>query len=260
MKITQLRNATIVVEYDQHVILVDPMLAPQGAIPPLKYRSRPRRRNPLVDLPENAPAILERVTHCLITHCQKGHFDHLDRAAVKWLRSRAIPIFCMEGDAAFLARKGLKVMPLKAQGGSQAFLGGSVVPVPCVHGRGVVGKLMAHGYGYFIQWPGEPSLYIAGDTIVTPTVEQLLRTRQPDVSVLPAGGANFDLGGEIIMGAADMVTASQISRHKVIANHLEALDHCPVTRKQLGELRAQENLEGRLLIPDNGETMQFGRN
>lgn len=257
MKITQLRNATIVVEYDQHVILVDPMLAPQGVIPPLKYRSRQRRRNPLVGLPDNAPAILEKVTHCLITHCQKGHFDHLDRAAVKWLRSRAIPIFCMEGDSSFLAKKGLEVVPLKAQEGTQAFLRGSVVPVPCVHGRGVVGKLMAHGYGYFIQWPGEPSLYIAGDTIFTPTVEHLLRTRQPEVSVLPAGGANFDLGGEIIMGATDMVTASRITRNTVIANHLEALDHCPVTRKQLGELRVQEKLEGRLLIPEDGETMRF---
>lgn len=258
MKITQLRNATIVVEYDQHVILVDPMLAPKGTIPPLKYLSRQRRRNPLVELPGNTPAVLERVTHCLITHCQKGHFDHLDRAAVKWLRSRKIPLICMEGDANFLSRKGLTVLPLKERDSAQDFLLGSVIPIPCLHGRGVVGKLMAHGYGYFIQWPGEPSLYIAGDTVLTPTVEHCLRVRQPDVSVLPSGGANFDLGGEIIMGAADMVTASRITRGKVVANHLEALDHCPVTRKQLGFLRDQQQLNGRLLIPEDGESLQFG--
>lgn len=257
MKITQLRNATVVIEYGQHSILVDPMFAPKGAIPPLKYVSRQRRRNPLVELPENTSEILDRVTHCLITHCQKGHFDHLDRAAVRWLRQQQIPIICMEGDANYLGQKGLKVLPLKADGVEQPFLQGTVVPVPCLHGRGVVGKLMAHGYGYFIQWPGEPSLYIAGDTIFTPEVEDCLKNRQPEVSILPAGGANFDLGGEIIMGAADMVTASRISTGKVIANHLESLDHCPVTREQLVGLRQRERLEHKLLIPDDGETLQF---
>lgn len=257
MNITQLRNATVVIEYDQHVILVDPMFAPKGAIPPLKYVGKQRRRNPLVELPENADRILERVTHCLITHCQKGHFDHLDRAAVKWLRNREIPILCMEGDSEYLSKKGLKVLPLKADNAQQPFLEGSVTPVPCLHGRGVVGKFMAHGYGYFIQWPGEPSLYLAGDTIFTPQVEHCLSTYRPDVSVLPAGGANFDLGGEIIMGAGDMLTASQISTGKVIANHLEALDHCPVTRKQLMDLRKREKLEDRLLIPEDGETLCF---
>lgn len=257
MNIIQLRNATMVIDYGQYVILVDPMLAPKGAIPPLKYISRQRRRNPLVDLPANTAGILERVTHCLITHCQKGHFDHLDRAAVKRLRDRNIPILCMEGDSEYLSRKGLKVLPLKAESVEQPFLEGSVIPVPCLHGRGVIGKFMAHGYGYFIQWPGEPSLYIAGDTVFTAEVEHCLSTYRPDVSVLPAGGANFDLGGEIIMGAEDMLTASQISTGKVIANHLEALDHCPVTRKQLIELREQEQLEGRLLIPEDGETLCF---
>jgi len=37
MKITQLRNATIIVSYQEDRILVDPMLAPQGAILPFKW-------------------------------------------------------------------------------------------------------------------------------------------------------------------------------------------------------------------------------
>src|SRR3712207_1589867 len=79
MKITQLRNATAVVDIGPYRILVDPMLAPKGALPPLKLFDR-RERNPVVDLPPVADALLASVTHCLITHCQKGHFDHLDRA------------------------------------------------------------------------------------------------------------------------------------------------------------------------------------
>lgn len=34
MNITQLRNATMIVGIGGHRILVDPMLAPKGAIPP----------------------------------------------------------------------------------------------------------------------------------------------------------------------------------------------------------------------------------
>ena len=51
-----------------------------------------RLRNPMVELPAAADAALADVTHCLITHCQKGHFDHLDRAGKHWLRERQVPV------------------------------------------------------------------------------------------------------------------------------------------------------------------------
>lgn len=98
MKIQQLRNATIIVEIGANRVLIDPMLAPRHALPPLRL-SGTRQRNPLVALPDVAGPALESVTHCLITHCQRGHFDHLDRAAKRWLRERRIPVFCTPHDA-----------------------------------------------------------------------------------------------------------------------------------------------------------------
>ncbi|TFH87254.1 MBL fold metallo-hydrolase [Billgrantia azerbaijanica] len=260
MKITQLRNATVIIEANDRVILLDPMLAPKGAIPALKYLTRSRHRNPLVELPQGTGALLERVTHCLITHCQKGHFDHLDRAAVKWLREHQVPTVCMEGDADYLMRKGLKVSVLDARSEAQAFLGGTIVPIPCVHGHGLVGSMMAHGHGFFIQFPGEPSLYIAGDTVLTDDVKGCLTHRQPEVSILPAGGARFDLGGEIIMGEDDVIAASYLSAGIIVANHLEALDHCPVSRNDLARRCQRENLQDRLLIPADGQTLTFAVN
>lgn len=255
MEITQLRNATMIVAVGGHRILVDPMLAPKGAIPSLKYATGTRRRNPLVDLPENTDALLETVTHALITHCQKGHFDHLDRAGAKWLRNHEIPVFCMEEDADFLAHKGLSVKPLEPDC-RQPILTGQVTPIPCLHGRGLVGRFMAHGHGYYLEFPGEPSLYIAGDTILTDEVQRCIQQYQPDICVVPAGGAKFDIGGEIIMGSEDVLAVTSISTGVVIANHLESLDHCPVTRKQLRDLRKQHGFEDRLQVPDDGETMR----
>ena len=255
MKITQLRNATLIVEFGQVRLLVDPMLAAKGQLPALKYLAR-RRRNPLVELPDNANEHLQGVTHCLITHCQKGHFDHLDRAAIRWLRAGNIPVLCMAEDADYLRKRRLNVQVLPDRAGG-AFFNGSNPAIPSLHGEGLIGRLMAHGHGYFIRIPGEPSLYIAGDTLLTAKVRQCLTELAPALSVLPAGGARFDVGGEIIMGQADILAALQLSEGIVIANHLEALDHCPTTRAGLLQAAAQRGLEQRLRVPLDGQTLEF---
>jgi len=257
MKITQLRNATLIVEFGEVRLLIDPMLAAKGQIPSLKYLTRSRRRNPLVELPDNAGELLNQVTHCLITHCQKGHFDHLDRAGVRWLRERNLPIICMAEDENYLRKLRLNVHQVLPEQPASPFFGGSIQPIPCLHGEGFVGRMMAHGHGYFIQMPGEPSLYIAGDTILTDDVRHCLIELAPEISVLPAGGAVFDIGSPLIMGQADILTALKLSKGIIVANHLEALDHCPVTRSELLREAAQQQLGGKLRVPLDGETLEF---
>ncbi|MDP1828095.1 MAG: MBL fold metallo-hydrolase [Archangium sp.] len=234
-------------------MLVDPMLASKGALPPLKWLGPTRRRNPLVELPAAAPAILERVTHALITHCQRGHFDHLDRAGARFLRERNLPVLCMPRDAVWLEKRGLRVQPLCAG----PIFGGQVLPIPCVHGRGLVGQLMEHGFGYFFDLPGEPTFYLAGDTLLTEDIKQHLERLCPEVSVFPAGGARFDVGGEIIMNAEDLREACDFTPGVVIANHLEALDHCPTTRAELRALADGARLFERVRIPLDGESYEF---
>lgn len=260
MKITQLRNATIVVEFrcddGPIALLVDPMLARQHTLPSLKWLTRTRRRNPLVPLPPNTDEILTRVTHGLITHCQRGHFDHLDRAGKKFLRERKIPVICMPRDESYLTQRQILSRPLRGAG-MQSFFSGHITPVPCVHGSGLVGRLMEHGYGYFIELPDEPSLYIAGDTLLSAEVRRCLTDFEPDISVLPAGAARFDAGDEIIMGAADICQALGVTPGMVIANHLEALDHCPTTRIEVAQAAARAGIQGRMLVPVDGQMMEF---
>lgn len=258
MNITQLRNATLIVQLGQRHILVDPMLSPRGALPPVRVFDGKRLRNPLVELPAQAEAALARVTHCLITHCQKGHFDHLDRAGKHWLRERQTPVICTPHDAKHLRKRGLNVQPLPDRHDQPSpFFEGSIQTVRCTHGKGIIGKLMEHGVGYLIRMPAEPSLYLAGDTVLSPTVQAFVSAHQPDVAVIPAGGAQFDFGQEVIMGIDDAIAFTRLSRGKVVANHLEAFSPCPVTRAALALAAQQAGVSARLSIPDDGETLTF---
>jgi L-ascorbate metabolism protein UlaG (beta-lactamase superfamily) len=257
MNIQQIRNATIILQFGPYRVLVDPMLAAKGTLPPLRLFGA-TQRNPLVELPACTAKDLEAVTQCLITHCQKGHFDHLDGAAKRWLREKQIPVICTPHDAPYLAKRGLNVQALaQAHDQPHSFLGGTIRSVRCTHGLGLVGKLMEHGVGYLIELPGEPSVYLSGDTVLTPTVCEFILRHQPQVSVVPAGGARFDVGGDIIMGIDETLEFTRLSHGTVVANHLEAISHCPTTRKALAEAAARAGVGGRLLIPEDGETLIF---
>jgi L-ascorbate metabolism protein UlaG (beta-lactamase superfamily) len=258
MQLTQLRNATVVIHIGAYNILVDPMLAPRHALPPLRLLDGQRLRNPLVDLPAGSDVGLKSVTHCLITHCQKGHFDHLDSFGKRWLRETQTPVICTPHDAPYLHKRGLRVQSLPdAHDLPQPFLDGRIRTVRCTHGRGLVGRWMEHGVGYFIEWPGEPSLYLAGDTVLTPDVKAFAQTHRPQVSVLPAGGARFDVGGDIIMGTDDVLEYIRLTDGLVIANHLEALSHCPVQRSALRQAAQAAGCGARILIPQDGDRFQL---
>ncbi len=259
MHITQLRNATIIIHAGAHHILVDPMLADRDALPPLRLFDGKRLRNPTVALPDGAQAALDQVTHCLITHCQKGHFDHLDRAGKRFLRERQLPVICSAHDAPHLKGRGLNVQALGGGlGEPQPFLGGTIRTVRCTHGRGLVGALMEHGVGYLIALPGEPVLYLTGDTVLSAAVREAVREHRPQVCVAPAGGARFDLGGEIIMGPSEVLELARLSAPMlVLANHLEAISHCPPTRAGLLEAAHAAGLQGRVLAPADGETLDL---
>ena len=113
VKIHQLRNATFVIESGALHVLVDPMLSEVGKLPPFAHFRHKPMKNPVIPLPDNAPDILGRVTHCLVTHSQKlgiralQHTDHLDESGESFLREKTIPVITRAQDAAYLNKHGL---------------------------------------------------------------------------------------------------------------------------------------------------------
>lgn len=255
MRIHHLRSATFVLEAAGERVLVDPMLGAKGTVAPpfAVIRHRPRR-NPTIDLPANSKALLEGVSAGLVTHCRRGHLDHLDRAGRALLSDSGLPVFCNARDASYLRKRGLRAEPVRSDE-KRDFLGGSITAFPAVHGYGLMAKLMGPGVGYLIELPGEPTIYVSGDTVLTDEVRRVLVERRPDVAVMAAGSAGFDVGRPILMPLEEQLEFARLAPGIVIANHLEAMNHCPTTRADLRAAFAAAGLAERVLIPADGETL-----
>lgn len=242
----------MVLEWGHRRVLVDPMLSAAGRLP--SFRLRRRRRNPTVGLPETAAEILAGVTDALITHCRRGHIDHLDAAGLALLVARAIPTHCTVEDAGWLAKRGVKVHAI-GRVEPHVFGDGTIERVPCRHGHGWIAWFMANGSGYVVRQAQEPSIYVLGDTVLTPTVEQAIEHHRPDVIVVAAGGAQLPVGGPILMTLGEVLRVTELAPGIVVANHLEALDHCPTTRAELRNAAERRGLGHKLRIPDDGDTI-----
>ncbi|WP_028116844.1 MBL fold metallo-hydrolase [Ferrimonas senticii] len=263
MKIHHLRSATFIIEAGEHWILVDPMLGAKGSQPPFSMLRFKAERNPTVDLPENADALLAKVTHCLLTHSQTfgikalQHGDHLDAAGEQWLVASDIPVITPAKDRAYLEKYRINVSLGLAPWQATEFLGGTIIAVPAQHGHGWIHKVMANGCGFVLSLPNEPSLYISGDTVLTSEVRRALLELKPDITVVAAGQAQMDVGQPLLMPTAEVLEFIELSPGKVIANHMEALNHCPVRRDDLRQALTVKGLSDKVLIPADGETLVF---
>ncbi len=261
MKIHQLRNATFVIESNEKNILIDPMLGAKGSLPPFARKRFTSFKNPLVDLPPNADSILDKVTNCLITHSQKfgikalQHTDHLDMPGEDFLRAKNTPIATLARDAKVLKKYGLNIQTELEYWKPQPLLGGEIIAIPALHGHSWVQNLMANGAGYLLRLPNEPSIYISGDTVYTPNVERALQEFKPDIAVMASGTATLDISKPILMPIDELVQFVRTAPGKVIANHLEALNHCPTTREQLKQELESNGLLSKVYIPNDGETI-----
>ncbi|MCQ0111496.1 MBL fold metallo-hydrolase [Zhouia amylolytica] len=254
LKVHHIRNATMVLEMQDQVILIDPMLGDQGFMPSFTLFRHKARKNPTVPLPPNSTSILNKVTHCLITH---QHPDHLDSKGVAFLIEQNIPVTCSIKDKRALEKRGLRVVSALKYWEKQTFFRGTIEGIPAKHGYGFVSKLMGNVIGYYIKSDFQPSVYLSSDTIYTDSVDTVLRNYQPDINILACGAAQFDLFRHLIMDTNDLTRFVKNTSGKVIANHMEAINHCPLTRKELNALMTAQQLNDKILIPEDGDVMEF---
>ena len=254
MKIQHFRNATMVIETGDIVLLIDPMIGPTGTMPPFSFiRSKPRR-NPIVPLPESCQPTLEEVTHCLLTH---QHPDHLDKEAEQYLTRKNLPVICSVLDEKAFRKKGLNVVQTVDYWRRVDFLGGKIEGIPARHGYGFVAKPAGKVMGYYIELPNEPSIYLSSDTIYTDKVDKVLKEYKPAISVVAAGSAQFDIFKPLLMTVEDILKFTRNAPGKVIANHMEAVNHCPTTRVALRQKLTEQGLLEKTFVPEDGDWFEM---
>jgi L-ascorbate metabolism protein UlaG (beta-lactamase superfamily) len=240
MRLRLIRHATVLVRVAGHRVLVDPMLDPAGARPPIENTPNPRR-NPLVELPEPPEVVVQRTDAVVVTHL---HRDHLDGTAIELL-PKDVPVFCQPEDAETLAEHGFAdARPVED---ALDWAGLRIARTAGVHGS------LGPTSGFVLTAEGEPSLYVAGDTIWCDEVRAALDEHRPDVVIVNAGGGRMLEGGPIVMTADDVVATARHAPHaRVVAVHMEAINHCLQTRADVHQRLRDDGLTDRVTVPEDG--------
>jgi L-ascorbate metabolism protein UlaG (beta-lactamase superfamily) len=237
VELTLVRNATLLLELAGKRVLVDPMLDDEGARPPIEGTRNPVP-NPTAPLPMPAEEVVAGLDAVIVTH---RHRDHLDGTAEELL-PRDVPVFCQPEDEVALRELGVDA---RAVDDEVDWDGLRIVRTPGRHGTGPIADALAPVSGFVLG-----ALYIAGDTVWYEGVEATIERHQPRVAVVNAGGAEFAEGGLIIMGIDDVrEVAARVPT--VVAVHLEALNHCYLTRAAI-----RASLPD-VLVPADGETLEI---
>jgi L-ascorbate metabolism protein UlaG (beta-lactamase superfamily) len=246
MKLQLIRHATLWLEYAGVNFLIDPMFSEAGVNPPIP-NSTDDRRNPLVPLPF---AIDDRFhpDAVLVTHL---HPDHWDAAAAAVL-SKSTPILCQPGDDAKIVSFGFASVTTINE--TLTFKGVTITRTRGQHGTGDIGKKMGQVSGFVLKADGQPTLYIAGDTIWCDDVKQALDANRPNMTVVNAGGARFAVGDPITMDTDDVVSLCRYAPYtKVVAVHMDTINHCLVTRADMYSRLTAEGLLDQVAIPGDGD-------
>jgi L-ascorbate metabolism protein UlaG (beta-lactamase superfamily) len=248
-RVRLIRNATLVVEYAGQKILVDPMLSAKGAIESWGGVER----NPTVELTMPVAEIIQNLDLVVVTHT---HADHFDEAASQAL-NKSIELINQPADQEFFQKQGFTNAQTLVDG--REWHGIQLHRLEAKHGSGEVLKKMGKTSGFVLQAKNQPTVYIVGDAIWTEDIKQNIAKYKPDYIIVNSGGAQiagFENTPIIMDEAQTMALVAASGKAKVIAVHMDALDHCRTTRATLRQQAAARRISPKkLLIPQDGETI-----
>lgn len=247
-----IRNATLKLRIGRRTLLVDPYLAGQHA--GRSYAGI--LRSPLVPLPLGLEEILEGVDAVFVSHLHSDHFDDVAQS----LLPKAMPILCPEAIAPGIRATGFhSVMGITDR---LTWLGLTLHLTAGKHGPEAVLPDMGPVHGFVLTGPGLPTLYWAGDSIWCPEVQAVLDCHAPAVTVVHACGATWKGLGPLVMDEAQVeALLNHQPSGKVVATHLDCVDHATVSRASLvGHMSKVPALMPRLLVPADGEHFQLAVN
>ena len=250
MKITQVRSATIIVEYNNTKFLVDPWLMPKDYMPGFDVAINSDVRQPRVELPFGIEKIVD-VDAVIITHIHPDHWDEFAENAL----DKNIKVFVQSIiDKDYVITKGFTNVEIIQESGTE-YNGITLYKTGTQHGKREIIKPLCDSIGLPYDAMGvvfksndEKTLYIAGDTIWCEEVKAAL---------VNACAATVLNGERLIMNIDDVKEVLQHAPNStVIASHMDTVSHLSVTRNDLKGFKNKNNIDN-LLIPEDGEIIDF---
>jgi len=250
MKIQFIRHATLLITVENKKILVDPMLGDIGTESPYPLTAN-RVKNPLIPLPVEKNSLIKNVDAVLLTHY---HPDHFDREAENIL-AKGMLIYCQPGTDKMLKSKGftnVQVIEDKVEFGNISISRSYVN-----HGEGIWLEPMGKSSSFYIETKNE-SLFITGDAVFDELLESSLKEIKPKIIIANAGAAQFIIGKPITLTADALKSIARLLPDtKIIADHMNTINHCKLTKDKLKEFIVEEKLTKNIFIPDEGDILSL---
>ena len=257
MKITQIRNATVLVEYNETKFLIDPWLMPKDCMEGFESAVNSHIRQPRVELPLEIEKITD-VDAVIITHIHPDHWDDYAKNALK----KDIKIFVQsEFDKNYMLKEGFKNVEILSTNGT-TYEKVSLYKTSTQHGKREILKPLCESIGMPYDAMGvvfksknEKTLYIAGDTIWCNEVDEAIREHKPEIIIVNACAATVLNGERLIMNIDDIKQVIKNSpKSTIIASHMDTVSHLTITRKDLKEFKEKESIQN-FLIPEDSEVL-----
>lgn len=243
------RNATLLIEYGGKKILVDPMLSPKGAIDSWAGI----QRNPTIDLKMPVEDVIKDVDLVLVTHT---HEDHFDKIASKTL-DKSIELMIQPADKEYFQKEGFTNAAVIED--NKLWNGITIYRLDGQHGSGKILEMMGKTSGFILKAKNQPTVYIVGDAIWTDAIKDNIKKFKPDYIIVNSGGAlikGFENMPIIMNEDQTMSLIRESGKAKVIAVHMDALDHCRTTRSSLSKKADEFHIgKDKLLIPQDAEVI-----
>ena len=255
-----IRSATGKLYYAGEVFLIDPLLAKKGVYPGFQMTKRSELYNPLTELPMSTDEILKDVTCVMVKHTHSDHWDLYAETLIK----KDLPVYVQHAaDANLIRSKGFKNVKVLGKGIMQNKV--KLTRTACQHASDAMlakpelAEILDLSMGFVFEAEGHKKVYVAGDTIWNEFVEYEITKHQPDYCILNTGHAETIMDDtSMIMGKEDILRCLEFHKKcKVIAVHMDAINHCMHSRAMTREFVKEKKIEDKAFVPEDGEKIKM---